>query len=516
MTGCPALARRYTGLIAVGMAVLVAVLWAAPAASASAGGGYVPVNGAGSTWSQNALDQWRRDVAGQGILINYAGTGSTEGRDEFIAGQADFAVSEIPFQAHPGGGAPPERPGRGYAYVPAVAGGTALMYHLTFRGRLITNLRLSGQAIAEIFTGVIRRWDDPQIEADNPGLSLPDELITPVVRADSAGTTAQFTGWLDDAQQTLWRSYCHRVGLAEPCGAVSTYPITAGMRAQSGSLGVADYVAQAYGQGSIGYVETSYARQAGYPVAAVLNTAGYYVTPTAQAVAVALLRARINTDRASPGYLTEQLDGVYADPDPRAYPISSYSYLIVPTTTADGFTDAKGATLAAFGAYALCQGQDDVAALGYSPLPVNLVSAGLAQLDRIPGARNAPVSLASCHNPTFSASGVNTLARTAPAPPSCARLGTLQCGAPGPARPAAGPTTGAFVPGQTGAPDAFEPAPVTVPAGDSWTGTQTTMAVLFAVLLTVLLGPLALTAAVRRRGRRPLARRLKPEARQRE
>jgi phosphate transport system substrate-binding protein len=505
--------------LALVVALAVIAVLAPPAAPAAAAGtassvGYVPVNGAGSTWSQNALDLWRQEVASQGILINYAGTGSTDGREEFIAGLTDFAISEIPFQEHPTDGSAPEDPTRGYAYLPIVAGGTALMYHLTVDGRRIDNLRLSSSTITKIFTGVITRWNNPQIQADNPGLRLPDEAITPVVRADSAGTTYQFTAWMAASQAALWQAYCSRVGLAEPCGAVQTYPIIPGMRAQDGSLGVSDYVAQSYGEGSIGYVETSYAQLAGYPVADVLNADGYYVAPTAQAVAVALLRAQINTNPTSPDYLTAQLANVYTDPDPRAYPISSYSYLIVPTTTADGFTDAKGATLTAFGDFALCQGQDNVAALGYSPLPENLVRDGLAQLDRIPGARKQSISLSGCHNPTFSPSGFNTLAATAPQPPACARQGPLQCGtAASPARAgttpegsgsAGGAAAGGpgIATGQDGAQAAVTPQPLTVPAAQGWTGTQTTMVVLFAVLLGALLGPLGVTVARRRARRR--------------
>lgn len=514
---------RRPGAIALALAaVLAAQLAVAPLAvpPAMAGVGYVPVNGAGSTWSQNALDQWRRAVAGQGILVNYAGTGSTDGRAEFIAGLSDFAVSEIPFQEHPADGSTPENPTRPYAYLPIVAGGTALMYHLTSGGRRIGNLRLSPATITKIFTGVITRWNDPQVADDNRGLKLPDEAITPVARADSAGTTAQFTAWMAASETALWQSYCARVGLAEPCGAVSAYPIIPGMRAQAGSLGVSDYIAQPYGEGAIGYVETSYAQLAGYPVAGVLNAAGYYVAPSAQAVAVALLKAEINLNPASPGYLTEQLAGVYADPDPRAYPLSSYSYLIVPTTLAGGFSTAKGATLAAFGGYALCQGQSGVAGLGYSPLPINLVRAGLAQLARIPGAGRQAISLSGCRNPTFSPSGNNTLARTAPFPLPCARQGPLQCGAAsgavGPRDATAGPPApgtgraagGQGVPGGRRVPggqQAIAPVPFTVPAGDGWTGTQTTMVVLFAVLLCVLLGPLGVAAARRRkRAREPV------------
>ena len=100
---------------------------------------------------------------------------------------------------------------------------------------------------------------------------------------------------------------------------------------------------------------------------------------------MSLLQAQINTDKSSPDYLTENLSGVYTDTDPRTYELSSYSYMILPTDTSDGLTSAKGDTLGAFGSYLLCQGQQQVDFLGYSALPINLVEAGYAQLQQIPG-----------------------------------------------------------------------------------------------------------------------------------
>src|SRR5262249_17853008 len=154
-----------------------------------------------------------------------------------------------------------------------------------------------------------------------------------------------------------------------------------------GDLGVANYIAQPQADGAIGYVEYSFALQDGLAVAKVLNSAGYYTAPTAGNVGVSLLDAQINMDPNSPLYLTEDLSQVYTDPDPRTYELSSYSYMIVPTDLSGGMTTDKGYTLGAFGQYLLCQGQQQVDALGYSALPINLAEAGYAQLQRIPGAR---------------------------------------------------------------------------------------------------------------------------------
>jgi phosphate transport system substrate-binding protein len=210
----------------------------------------------------------------------------------------------------------------------------------------------------------------------------------------------------------------------------SQFPSFGNAKAQKGSDGVSGYVSQNYGEGAITYVEYSYAKKAGFPVVKLLNKSGYYVEPTASSVAVALMKAQINTNESSPDYLTQILDGVYNNPDKRAYPLSSYSYMIVPTKVQGIFTTNKGNTLGAFMRYVLCEGQQQADTLGYSPLPMNLVMAGSDQIKRIPGAGNTGIDTAKCNNPTFKAGdspSKNQLALTAPYPADCDKQGTSQC-----------------------------------------------------------------------------------------
>lgn len=415
--------RGITTALAVGLSVMV-VMVGSPAQAAS----YVPVSGAGSTWSQVALDQWRRNVVQYGIKVNYAGTGSSDGRNQFRNGTVDFAVSEIPYGLKDGG-VVDSPPSRGYAYLPIVAGGTSFMYNLVIGGKRVTNLRLSGASISGIFTGNIKNWNDPKIAADNPSLALPARKIVPVVRSDGSGTTAQFSTWLSAQYPSLWNAYCVKAGRNSPCGVTSNYPVVpgGGFTAQSGSLGVSGYVSQAANDGTITYVEYAYALNTGYPVAKVLNKAGYYTEPTASNVAVGLLGATVNNDSKSSAYLTQQLGGVYNNSDKRTYPLSSYSYMVVPTRQEFGFSSDKGYTLGAFAYYFLCQGQQQADVLGYSALPINLVKAGLEQVKKIPGVDVKSVDIAKCNNPTFSSSGANLLAKTAPYPPACDKLGAAQC-----------------------------------------------------------------------------------------
>ena len=423
-TATRTLRHRLVAALTVLLAVLASTLVVAPPAHA-----YVTISGAGSSWSANAIDAWRKNVAQYGMVVNYAPTGSSDGRNQYRQGTVQFAASDIPYGIRDGVGAdPPPSQAHPFAYLPVTAGGTTFMYNLKIGARRVTNLRLSGENIVKIFTGQLSRWNDPAIARDNPGLRLPAIKIVPVVRSDGSGSTAQLTQWMISQYRSLWNTYCNRAHRT-PCTQTSFYPIvaSAGMVAQAQDLGVAGYVSQGQANGAIGYVQYSYAIQAGFPVAKMLNSAGYYTEPTAGHVAVSLLKARINTNKADPNvYLTQDLTQVYIDKDPRAYPLSGYSYFIVPTSQATVSTQ-QGGTLGDFGNYALCQGQTQVDALGYSALPINLVKAGQQQLAKIPGAKGTNFTIAKCHNPTFSTNGTNTLAVKDPKPPACDKQGSTQC-----------------------------------------------------------------------------------------
>ncbi|GAA3858560.1 hypothetical protein GCM10023084_10290 [Streptomyces lacrimifluminis] len=419
---------------------------------------YTKISGSGSTWSANAIEQWRRNVRQQGMTVNYASVGSSVGRTQFANGTSDFGVSEIPYGLTEFGQLDPP-PARKFAYMPIVAGGTSFMYNLNIGGKRVTNLRLSGDVLSKIFTGRLKQWNAPEIKADNPKLALPARRIVPVVRSDGSGTTAQFTLWMSKQHSALWNDYCRRAGKPTPCGLTSYFPNIpgSGFVAQSGSLGVAGYTKQSQADGAITYVEYSYARNAGFPVAKVLNKSGYYVEPTASGVAVALTKAQINNDPRSANYLTQNLDGVYTYGDRRTYPLSSYSYMIVPTKEEANFNKDKGKTLSAFNNYFLCEGQQQADRLGYSPLPKNLVEAAMAQTKRIPGAETAGIDINKCNNPTFSG-GRNLLIENAPYPAACDRKGSNQCstGTGGaktptdPSGPGAGTTGGTGTTGGSG------------------------------------------------------------------
>ncbi|HXL16365.1 MAG TPA: substrate-binding domain-containing protein [Streptosporangiaceae bacterium] len=417
---------------AVATLAVVAVIAAPLPASAT---NYTAISGSGSSWSAVALDQWQQDLRPNGLVINYNPDGSAAGRNDYMSNQDDFAGSDPPFRnGHDQlGGVAAERPNQGYSYIPDTAGGTAFMYHIEVAGHLVTNLRLSGATIMKIFTGAISNWDDKAITKDY-GAQLPNLPITPVIRSDGSGATFFFTRWMSHMFSSQWNAFCkkRKSGVHLPCGQTEFYPLFPGAKSENGSNNVATYITASYGNGAIGYDEYAYALNSHYPVVKVLNSAGYYVLPTASNVAVALTKAVINENSHSAEFLQQNLDSVYTFTDPRSYPLSSYSYLIVPragTHLPTNFTPAKGKTLSTFVDYFLCAGQREVAALGYSPLPLNLVQGGLLQNSKIPGAVPGPnrTTLAGCKNPTFT-NGKLTLLLNAPQPSPCDKVGTpLNC-----------------------------------------------------------------------------------------
>ena len=421
----PPIRRVAAVVMTLAVAALALVGTTGPAAAQTS---YQRISGEGSSWAAGAIDAMRVNVKQFGITVDYSPTGSSAGRKNFLNGTVDFAASDIPFQFRPEDGSAPENPAPGsYAYIPVTAGGTAFIYNLKINGQRVTNLRLSGENVTKIFTGVLKNWNDPALAADNPGLTLPNRPIVPVVRSEGSGSTAQFTRWMITKHGDLWNDYCRRSGRAPACGETSFYPTIPGMIAQSGDLGVTGYVTQGFAEGAIGYANYSYALGSQFPVAKVLNSAGYYTEPTPENVAVSLLKARINTDAGSTEYLTQILDDVYSDGDPRNYQLSSYSYFILPTRTQGQFNTAKGRTLGAFAYYAMCQAQQQSASLGYSPLPINLVTAALEQIRKIPGVETQSIDVGGCNNPTFSPDGTNLLARNAPFPQECDKQGSTQC-----------------------------------------------------------------------------------------
>jgi phosphate transport system substrate-binding protein len=436
------------------------------------------VNASGSSWAGTAIIQWTKDVYSEGVQVTYNPDGDSAGRQDFANKVSDFSVTADGYQGFdPVTGISDDSHGRPYVYLPVAAGGTSFPYQIRVAGRQVQNLRLSGETLAKIFTNQITNWDDPEITADNNGQALPSLPIIPVVQSEGSGSTQQLTNFFAADYPNVWTPYAGQSGPTE------YFPRKGNQIAQNGSTGAMNYISSSSANGAIGYVEYSFPLSADYPVAKILNKAGYFTLPTQYNVAVALEDAQIVTNPTStscpghpgqtfaPGacYLLQDLTNVYTDPDSRTYPLSSYVYLIEPTggkasrrdpvtgTTiaADSSeTTGKRQAIADFEYYAICQGQGEIGPIGYSPLPVNLVEAAFGQVQKLRSADPAvdldTLNIQTCHEPTFVPGhpATNYLTTIAPLPPACDNVGAGPC-APGVTPNGTGPTPGS--PGTSGA-----------------------------------------------------------------
>jgi phosphate transport system substrate-binding protein len=314
-------------------------------------GGKVTLEASGATFQRAAQEvaiEAFRSSGNRRIRIHYGAGGSGKGRQDFADHVVDFACTDAPY--------PPGERARirdELFYIPTVLGAIVVAFNLPG----VEHLQLSPDTIAKIFQRDVRRWDDPAIVADNPGVRLPDSAIVVVRRADGSGTTENFTRYLAAATRA-WKG---RPG--------STVDWPAGTQAGHGNGGVTHVVATT--EGAIGYVDLSDARAAELAYAAIRNRAGHYVAPTAASVEAAAASIELDDD-----LLFSALDA----PGDAAYPITAQSWCIVRAEQTDR---ARGAALVAYFRFLLTDGQTLLADIDYAPLPPHVQRRALEQIDRI-------------------------------------------------------------------------------------------------------------------------------------
>lgn len=393
--------RGRLGLFVVVIAVAVALIVTSTRASDAAP---ARINGSGSTYVALAMQQWVADAQTAGLSVNYLPTGSPDGLTSFGNGLIDFAGTEAEFSALTQGGG---GPGRGWQYVPDVAGAIAVMYNVDDRaGTPVNYLHLSRRTIARIFTGDISNWSDPAITADNAGIALPDKPITVVYRSGQSGTTALFYDFVANVAQDIFGPWAAKYGLPTQYRIIQldgTPNFAPNTLALNGSDQIAQFVAGSGGKWSIAYDEFGYAKTYGAQAAWVQNQSGAFVQPYAENISAALKSAQLRPD------LSQELSGVYNSGDPLAYPISAYSYLVTQCAPAGDRPTCKGAypnggvaeTLSKWMRYIACDGQINMARIGYSPLPPNLSQEIVNSIARMNGAAPETLTPDSCSNPTF-------------------------------------------------------------------------------------------------------------------
>jgi len=298
------------------------------------------INGAGATFPNPIYSKWFSEYSQQhsNVHINYQPIGSGGGIRQVTDGTVDFGASDVTMTDEQLAQAKVK-----VVALPTVLGAVVPVYNLPGVNK---PLNFSGDVIADIYLGKIAKWNDPRIAKDNPGVSLPDKAILPVYRSDGSGTTFIFTDFLAKVSPD-WNSKVGR-------GASIKWPTGIG---QKGNEGIAGMVRQA--PNSIGYVELIYAIQNKMEFGAVRNSAGKFVQASTAGVTAAAAGAAKNMP---PDYRISITNA----PGPDSYPISSFTWLLIPTHSAD---PAKAKVLAEFMGWMLDHGQAEAAALTYAPLP---------------------------------------------------------------------------------------------------------------------------------------------------
>lgn len=315
----------------------------------------VVLRGAGATFPAPLYRKWI-DVytkANPNVAIEYQDVGSGEGIKLFLDNAVDFGASDSALNDEQ-----IQQAKAGATLVPATAGVIVLAYNLP---DVEGTLKLSRDVYADIFLGKIREWNDPRIQALNPGLKLPQQTITLIARQDSSGTTYALTNHLS-AISEAWRK-------GPGTGKVVNWPGVS-MTAR-GNEGVAGRIKRSWG--SLGYVEYGFAKRLGLPVIHLQNKAGTFVEPS------------LNSGQAA---LAANVDQIPANlrvflPDPEgqdSYPIVTFTWLLL----YDQYPDQrKVAALKGFVNWALTDGQRYGNEMGYIPLPGSVATLARAAVDHV-------------------------------------------------------------------------------------------------------------------------------------
>jgi phosphate transport system substrate-binding protein len=329
-------------ILAAGLVVLAVVALAAFAGrtqTASAKPTAGSLVGTGATFPFPLISKWIPAVDNAlGIRITYSATGSGAGIAQITARTVDFGASDAPLT-------PDQLTAcKGCVVIPWALAGMSVPYNIPGLG---ARLKLSGAVLANIYLGNITNWNAGAIKALNPGASLPDLKITPVYRSDGSGSTYAFTDYLS-AVSPQWKS---KVGKNTSVN----FPAGTGARGSSGVAGVVKST-----PGALTYVDAAYSIQNKFSFALIQNRAGGFATPGVRGVTAAL--------STLPKKVTNLAQLKIVDPPKsagkKAYPISTFTYVIVPTNSGD-----KAADLRKFIYWAVTAGQKFGPPLYFVPLP---------------------------------------------------------------------------------------------------------------------------------------------------
>ncbi|MBR8832065.1 MAG: Phosphate-binding protein PstS [Chroococcopsis gigantea SAG 12.99] len=315
----------------------------------------VSLNGAGASFPAPLYQAWFVQLNQEipNLQVNYQSTGSGAGVEQFTQGTIDFGASDVAIK--------PKEAAKvksGVLALPMTAGSIVIGYNLPG----VDKLQLSQEAYTGIFAGTITKWNDPKIVKDNPDAKLPDLPITVVHRSDGSGTTAVFTKHLATISPEWKKDFGE--------GKSIEWPTKKGkFLGAKGNEGVTATLQQ--NQGSVGYVEYGYAKNNKVTFAALQNKAGKFVEATDASAAAAL---------ASEPLPSDLILFISNPPGDDAYPIVTYTWMLV-NKKYDDPNKAKG--IEAMIQFGLTTGQKQSSALGYVPLPPEVVKKVAAAADVI-------------------------------------------------------------------------------------------------------------------------------------
>ena len=314
------------------------------ACNGGGGSGTVALQGAGATFPNPLYQKWLSEYSKlhSNVRIDYQSIGSGGGIKQLKEQTVDFGASDAPMKDDDLKSAPGE-----ILHIPTLLGAVVITYNLQ---GVSQSLRFSPEILADIFLGKIKKWNDPKIVADNPGVTLPANDITVVHRSDGSGTSAVFTDYL----QKVSAEWKEKVG----SGTSPSWPSGIGGKGNEGVTGQVKNTPN-----TIGYVELAYAVQNKLPVAQIKNASGNFVTPSIDAVTAAASASAANTPEDLRVSITNAAG-------PQAYPVSSYTYILVYKEQKDA---TKGKALADFLWWGIHDGENFAKELQYAPLPDDIV-----------------------------------------------------------------------------------------------------------------------------------------------
>ncbi len=335
-------------VLALGVAACGSSSSSSSTGTTASSSGSATISGAGSTFAAPVYEQWASSLSP--LTVNYQAVGSGAGITSLESKTVDFGASDPPLK--PADEEAIAKNGSAAVQIPMFLGAITVSYNLP---GVKSGIKLDGKTISDIYLGKVKTWNDAEITALNPGVTLPSTAITVIHRSDSSGTTAGFTAFLS-ASDPEFKS---KVGE----GKEISWPTGTGAKGNAGVAGAVQQTA-----GAIGYVEQAYALQHNFTYASVKNKAGKFIAPTLA-----------STSAAGEGVTVPANLGIKVinSPNADAYPITSQTFVVVnkdlcKAGTPGGEGAAKG--VVKFLEYGLGQGQSILSQADYAALPSTILA----------------------------------------------------------------------------------------------------------------------------------------------